>query len=114
MLVLKKELGLYEFKKEFRDELNGLTFDAIEIIFNTLCEHDLVDETVGGVRDYLRFQMQVMSLKDVINSYGYMMELQDLEDDELVETVDEHLNNNTYVLGTFEEDGIIYFIFDEF
>lgn len=115
MLVLKKELGLNEFEREFRDELKDLPFDAIEIIFNTLCQvYDLVDETIGGIRDYLRYQMQVMSLREVIDSYGYIMDLQDLEDDELVETVKEHLNNHTYVLGLFEEDGVIYFIFDEF
>jgi hypothetical protein len=114
MLVLKKELGLWEFEREFRDELKDLTFDAIEIIFDALCEHDLVDETVGSVRDYLRFQMQVMSLEEIIHSYGYLMDLEDLEGDELVEVVDEYLSNNTYVLGSFNEDDDIYYIFDEF
>lgn len=114
MLVLKTELGLWEFEREFRDELKGLPIDAIEIIFNALCEYDLVDETVTGISDYLRYQMQVMSLEDVIHSYGYLMDLDDLEDDEIDEVVDEFLCNNTYVLGTFEDDGIIYYIFDEF
>lgn len=115
MLVLKKELGLHEFEREFRDELKDLPLDAIEIIFDTLCQlYDLVDETIGGVRDYLRFQMQVMSLEEIIQSYGYMMDLDDLEDDEIDEVVDDFLCNNTFVLGSFEEDGIIYYIFDEF
>lgn len=114
MLVLKKELGLNEFEKEFRDELKDLPFDAVEMIFETLCQYDLIDATLTSVRDYLRYQMQVMSLSEVIDSYGYIMDLQDLEDDELVETVEKHLNNHTHVLGLFEEDGIIYFIFDEF
>lgn len=114
MLVLKTELGLFEFEREFRDELKGLPLDAIEAIFDALCQYDLVDETVTGIRDYLRFQMQVMSLEDVIHSYGYMMDLQDLEDDEIDEVVDDFLCNNTYVLGSFEEDGITYYIFDKF
>jgi hypothetical protein len=119
MLVLKKELGLWEFEREFRDELKGLPLEAIEVIFNALCQFDLeaievIFETVGSVRDYLRFQMQVMSLEEIIHSYGYLMDLEDLEGDELVEVVDEYLSNNTYVLGSFDEDDDIYYIFDEF
>jgi hypothetical protein len=114
MLVLKKELGLWEFEREFRDELKGLPLEAIEMIFDALCQYDLVDETVGGIRDYLRFQMQVMSLEEIIHSYGYLMDLEDLEGDELVEVVDEYLSNNTYVLGSFDEDDDIFYIFDEF
>ena len=49
-----------------------------------------------------------------VSDYGYLMELEGLEGDELVETVEDYLNYNTILLGTFEDDGITYFIFDEF
>ena len=115
MLVLKHEMDLYDFENEFRDELKDLTNEAIVIIFDSLSEIMAEgDYTVMHVRDYLRFQMRVMSLKEVINDYGYNMDLQDLEDDELIEAVEEYLQYNTYMLGSFEEDGITYFIFDEF
>ena len=114
MLVLKNELDLNEFEREFRDELQGLSGEGIEIVFDSLCE--VMDDgyTVMHVRDYLRFQMQVMSLKEVIDAYGYDMNLQDLEDAELFDAVEEHLQDNTYLLGSFELQGEMFFIFDEF
>lgn len=115
MLVLKHEMDLQDFEREFRDELKDLSYDGIEIVFNSLCDVMAEgDYSVMDVRDYIRYQLQVMDLKEVIHSYGYNMDLQDLEDDALVEAVEEYLNHHTYLLGTFEEDGITYFIFDEF
>ena len=115
MLVLKHEMDLYDFENEFRDELKDLTNEAIVIIFDSLSEIMAEgDYSVMHVRDYIRYQMQVLSLKEVINSYGYLMALDDLEDDALIEEVEEYLQYNTYMLGSFEEDGTTYFIFDEF
>ena len=113
MLVLKKELDLNEFEREFRDELKDISFDGIEIIFDSLCEIMAEgDYSVMHVRDYLRFQMRVSSLDEVINDYG--LDLDDVEDDNLFDAVEEYLQDHTYLLGYYEEDGITYFIFDEF
>src|SRR5690554_4270855 len=114
MLVLKRELDIRDFEIEFSEELHNLPYEAIEIIFYTLSSETLYDDTVLGVRDYLRFQMQVRTLKEVIHSYGYMMNLQDLDTDQLIKTVTEFLHDNTYLLGTYEQDGEMWFIFDEF
>lgn len=115
MLVLKKELDLNEFENEFEDDLGYLSSEGVEIVFDALCDTMFDgDYTVTDVKDYLRFQMQVMSLDEVISAYGCNMDLQDLEDDALIEAVEDHLNYNTYMLGSYEEDGITYFIFDEF
>ena len=113
MLVLRKELDLNEFENEFEDELKDLSSEGIEIVFDSLCEV-MFEDTVDGVSDYLRYQMQVMSLEEVINDYGYNMDLDDVEDDELFDVVEKHLDDKTYLLGSYEEDGITYFIFDEF
>lgn len=113
MLVLKNEMDLYDFEREFRDELKDLSYNGIEIVFNSLCEVMAEGNySVMDVRDYLRFQMRVLSLDEVISDY--IIDADDQEDDVLVEIVENYLNHNTYLLGTFEEDDITYFIFDEF
>ena len=115
MLVLRKEINFYEFVELFGYVLDNIGREGQSIIYDAVCEmffEDEADETT--IRDYLRYQMQVSALDDVINDYGYLMELEGLEDDELVETVEDYLNYNTILLGTFEDDGITYFIFDEF
>lgn len=113
MLVLKQELDLQGFEREFRDELKDLSFDGIEIVFDSLC--DVMaggDYSVMQVRDYLRFQMRISSLDEVISDYR--IDTEDQEDDKLIEIVENYLNYNTYLLGMYEEDEITYFIFDEF
>lgn len=114
MLVIKKELDVQDFKNEFHRQLKDLSLEGVEMVFDSLCNafYDGADEM--QIRDYLRFQMQVMSLEEVIDSYGYDMDLEDLEDDELIEAVENYLNDNTYLIGSYEEDDTIYFIFDEF
>lgn len=113
MLVLRKEMDFYDFKEEFSYVLEDLPFDAVELIFDSLCEVMAEgDYSVMHVRDYLRFQMQVMSLKEVIHDYG--LDMEDLEGDALIDAVEEYLQYHTYLLGSFEDDGEMYFIFDEF
>ena len=113
MLVLKKELYFYEFKNEFMDELKDLPNEAISIIFDSLCElMNNGEYTVTNIRDYLRFQLQVMSLNEIIDSYG--LDFEGLEGDELIEEVEDYLHYYTILLGRFEEDGETYFLFDEF
>jgi len=118
MLVLTKELELYEFEQEFKDELQDVGYEGIIIIFEALS--DIMADgghTVTDVRDYLRYQLQVLSVGDVVNDYGYIMDgldVEDLESPETIEAIEEFLIHKTYVMGKFEENGITYFIFDEF
>lgn len=115
MLVLKKEINFYEFEDLFGYIFEGVGREGLSMIYDAVCDlfHDGgADETT--VRDYLRYQLQVASLADVINDYGYIMELDTLEDDVLVELVKNYLNDYTFVLGTYEDDGETFFIFDEF
>jgi hypothetical protein len=115
MLVLKKEMYLEDFDQEFIDELSSLPSEATAIIFDSLCE------TMGGgwwsvddVSDYLRFDVQVMSLEEVINDYGYLLDLDDLELSEVADLIETFLDKKTYLLGTFEEYGEQFYIFDQF
>lgn len=118
MLVLKKELELHEFEQEFKDELQGIGYAGVILIFESLC--DIMadgDYTVMQVRDYLRFQLQVLSVGDVVHDYGYIMDgldVEDLEAPETIHQIEQFLLDNTYTMGTYEDNGITYFIFDEF
>lgn len=113
MLVLRKELNFYEFIDLFGYVLDDIGREGQAIIYDAICNmfyESEADETT--IRDYLRYQMQVSSLNDVINDYA--LDIEDQEDDALVEVVDNYLNHNTCLWGTFEEDGETFFIFDEF
>lgn len=114
MLVLKKVFDFYDFIDEFRGELEGLPREAVVTIFDSLCE-SMFDgkHTVTDVSDYLRFHMRVSNLDDVIHDYGYMMDLTGLEGSALIEAVTECLHDYTYLLGTYQKDGDVFFIFDE-
>ena len=116
MLVLKNEFDFYDFEDTFIDELEGFSRKAKVIIYDSLCEMmNNGNYTVTDVRDYLKHQVSVMSLDEVIDSYGYDMDLnEDLDDADLIEVVEDYLNNNTYVLGKFEESDETFFVFDFF
>ena len=115
MLVLRKEMEIHEFEEEFSFELQGLSDEAVAIIYDSLCEVLLDGETtVDSVSDYIRFQVQVMSLEEVINDYGYNMDLDDVEEDDIIDTVKKYIDDRTYLLGFYEEDETTFFIFDEF
>lgn len=117
MLTIKKELSFYDFQNEYDDILNGIEYQAHEIIFESLSSmfYDGIDDMT--VRDYIRFQLQVMTLKEVLNDYNVLddEEKEDLNDDDILEVVEEYLNDNTYVLGSYVDDeGETVFLFDEF
>lgn len=118
MLILRKELGFYEFMDEFSSYLEGVGREGIAIIYDALC--DMMYEgnySVVDVRDYLRFQLQHLSVGDVVHDYGYIMDgidLEDLEAPATLEAIEDFIIEHTFLLGKYEEDGITYFIFDEF
>lgn len=115
MLELRKEMELQDFIDEYGYELQSFAIEAVEIIFDALCEYPLAaDNTVDAVRDYLNYDVQIMSLKDVINDYDDVLEIDDLEEDELIEEVMFFLDWNTFLLGTYEEDDELFFIFNTF
>lgn len=95
MLVLKNEMDLYDFKNEFWDELKDLPDEAIVIIFDSLCEMMFEgDYSITHVRDYIRFQMRVPSLDEVIGDYSIDIDAED-DADAKIETVEKYLNYNS-------------------
>lgn len=118
MLVIKKEIDFQDFEDLFSFELNHLPYEASRIIYDYLLDRE-EDLTEDEISDYIRYQINVMSIDEIISDYNYMMdeeEFQQLEADgeDLTEYVENFLNDYTTVLGTYEEDGETYFIFEEF
>jgi hypothetical protein len=117
MLVIKKELGFYDFQKEFEEVLNGYDWEAQQIIFDNLeCMFDDgVDEMT--VNDYLRFQLQVMTQNEVLESYNIIddEDIENMTEDEKTEAIDLYLSDNTFLMGYYKDsDDDIVFLFDEF
>lgn len=117
MLKIIKELSFYEFMSEYEDILQGVDHEGVEIIYNSM--HDIFSDGVDDmtVRDYIRYQLQVATSKEVLNDYNILddEDIKDMDADAIHEAIEEYLNNNTYLLGyyTDADDDIIY-IFDEF
>jgi len=118
MLVIKKGLDFQDFEDLFSYELDYMTSEAARIIYDYLVEQDaeLEEESIS---DFIRYDINVMSVDDIISDYNYMMdeeEFQQLEADgeDLTEYVENFLNDYTTVLGSFEEGDEVFFVFQEF
>ena len=116
MLTIKKELDLNDFMNEYEDILPS-DYEACEIIFDNL-EDIFCDGTDDmTIRDYVRFQMMVSTAKELLNDYDIIDEedLQELDSDEVYEKIEEFLQENTMLLGSYEDDDCErVFIYDEF
>lgn len=117
MLVIKKEIDFQEFEDLFSYELDYMTTEASRIIYEYLLDRD-EELTEEDISDFIRYQINVMSVDEIISVYNYMMdesEFEHLEDDEeIAEYVENFLNDYTQILGSFEEDGEKFFVFEEF
>jgi hypothetical protein len=116
VLTIKKELDFYDFQNEYENILKDIDYDAQEIIFEAL-ESIFEDGTDDmTVRDYIRFQVCISSSDELLGDYDIMgdEEKSELNDEEIIEKVEDYLNDNTHLLGSYEEDGKTYFIYDEF
>lgn len=116
MLTIKKELDLNDFMNEYEDILPE-EYEACEIIFSSL--EDIFCEGAEDmtIRDYIRFQMNISTQKELLSDYNIIDEedLQELDENEIHEKVEEYLNDNTSLLGSYEDDnGDMVYIYDEF
>ena len=117
MLVIKKGLDFQDFEELFSYELNYFPYEASRIIYDYLVEQgeELEEENIS---DFIRYDINVMSVDEVIGDYESMMDEDELdrakEDDALTEYVESFLNDYTMILGTYEEEGETFFVFTEF
>lgn len=117
MLTIKKELDLNDFMNEYEDILKDLDYEACEIIFSSL--EDIFCEGAEDmtIRDYVRFQMNISTSNELLNDYDIIdpEDIEDMDEDEINEAIEEYLNDNTYLLGSYEDsEGVTCFIYDEF
>lgn len=69
------------------------------------------------VRDYIRFQMNISTSNELLNDYDIIdpEDIEDMDEDEINEVIESYLNDNTYLLGSYEDsEGVTCFIYDEF
>lgn len=117
MLTIKKELDLQDFMNEYEDILKDLDYEACEIIFSSLEDvfYDGAEDMT--IRDYIRFQMNISTSSELLNDYDIIdaEDIEDMDEDEINEAIEEYLNDNTYLLGSYEDnEGVTCFIYDEF
>lgn len=116
MLIVKKEMGFYDFIREYHEILPE-DREAQEIIFESLesCYDDGIDDMT--IRDYIRFQLNISTQGELLEMYDIIdeEELEELDDEEIHSKIEEHLDYNTYYLGSYTDyDGDIIYLYDEF
>jgi hypothetical protein len=117
MLTVKKELDLQDFINDYDDIMSGWDYEAKEIIYDSLCDTMSEGAEDMTIRHYLRFQLEIQTQEDVISNYDVIddEDLKGMDEDEMHEAVENYLNDNTYLLGSYEDNnGIMIYIFDEF
>lgn len=116
MLTVKKELDLNDFINDYDFLISSWDFEAKEITFEALCEAmDGYDEI--SIRDYIRFQLEIMTQSEVIENYSIFTddELQEMDEDERHVAVGNYLSDNTYLLGSYKDNnGVMVYLFEEF
>jgi hypothetical protein len=114
MLIVKKELDLYDFMNEYEDILPE-DYSACEIIFDNLEEYQDMDDMT--IRDYIRFEVYISTKGELLYDYDIIDddEIEDLDDDEIEERIEEYLGYNTHLLGYYKDNnGETVYIYDEF
>ena len=117
MLTIKKELSFYDFQNEYENILSDIDYEAQEIIFDSLSDMFYEGTDDMTIRDYIRFQLQIATLKEVLNDYDIISdeELKTLNDEDIFETVSDFLSDNTFLMGSYRDnDDEMIFIYDEF
>lgn len=119
-VTVKMDLDFQNFSQQFSDVLPN-SYVAQEAIFDVIAS--MVDDIYGEdgiteilLRDYIRFQLEVMSAEEVNEAYGILddEEMATMSHDEVIEAIENHLYNYTAYHGSFIEDDTTYLLFDEF
>ena len=106
-----------DFINEFKayNRMDNFSYKGLRILFESLeqtaidCEMNIEMDVIALCCEY-----NEDSMADVINNYSvYTDECTDL--DMIVETVEEYLQDNTFVCGSYQDDsGETYFIYQAF
>ena len=106
-----------DFINEFNahNRMDNFSYQGLRILFESL-EQTAIDCGVNIEMDVLALccEYNEDTLADIIDNYDIdVSECTDVED--VTETVEEYLQENTFVCGQYEdEDGVIYFVYQVF
>ena len=99
---MKQTINLYQFRDAFQrmDRADAFSYEGLEILFRGLEEfeedtnQEMELDVIELCCDYVE-----MHINEIIESYGYMMSEDRLDDDDALAYVTDWLNNQTWVLG---------------
>ena len=101
-----------EFKAYNRED--NFSLKGLRILFESLkrlasdCETNIELDVIALCCEYIE-----NSITDIIDDYD--IDITDCDsDDEKSETVEDYLQYNTYVCGSYEDNGVTYFIYQVF
>jgi hypothetical protein len=107
---MKQTIGLSQFTDAFMSiRPKNFTYEGLEILFNGLeeFEEDTNEEieldVISLCCDYCE-----MSINEIIEAYGYMMDEARLNDDDALSYVTDWLNNQTWLIGQTDIDTYVF------
>lgn len=109
MIKIYRDLNVYDFRNEFEGLDNTSwadEYEALGVLFDCLVNtwDEPHDYTV--IRDWLRFQVMEMTTDEIKENYSNIFK--DYSD------MIDFLNDYSVVYGTYESNGITYYLFSEF
>jgi hypothetical protein len=107
---MKQTIGLSQFTDAFMSlRPKNFTYEGLEILFNGLEEFeeetgdDMELDVIALCCDFCE-----MSINEIIEAYGYMMDEARLNDDDALSYVTDWLNNQTWVIGKTDINTYIF------
>ena len=110
--TLNEDDFIDEFKAYNRED--AFSKEGLRILFESL-ERLASDYETNIEMDVIALCCEYIenSITDIIDDYG--IDVTDCDsDDEKSETVEDYLQYNTFVCGSYEDDGVTYFIYRAF
>lgn len=109
---MKATVYKQDFINAFKDSdsyKNNFTYDGLEVLFNGLEEFE---EDTGEEMELdiiaICCDFSEMSINEIIDAYGYMMDESRLNDDDAMSYVTDWLNNQTWVIGETSNNTYVF------
>lgn len=109
MIKIYKELNVHDFRNEFKGLNNTYWVDewqALSVLFDFLESMGDESHEETNISDWLRFQVMEMTEEEIEENYNV--------DFERFPEIEDFLDYNTIIYGTYESDGETYYLFSEF
>ena len=104
-----------DFINEFKayNRQDNFSLEGLRILFESLeqvasdCEINMEMDVIALCCEY-----DEDSIVNIINLYD--IDVTDCDDDEKIETVQDYLQSNTFVCGSYDDEGVTHFIYQAF